>query len=100
MRLPLSTPQACVPCLRWSSDRGRRWRGQAPEGRIAMRLFGKKKADQPTPTSERPTCLHIALTARWDSVEDMGNEDKATSYVCLTCNAEFTPAEASEVRSS
>jgi hypothetical protein len=64
-----------------------------------MRLFGKKKAE-PTPTWERPTCLHIALTARWDAVEDMGHDDKATSYVCATCNSHFTPAEASEIRST
>jgi DNA-directed RNA polymerase subunit RPC12/RpoP len=30
----------------------------------------------------------------------MGNEEKATSYVCATCNTEFTPAEARELRSS
>ena len=65
-----------------------------------MRLFGKKKAE-PTPTTwERPTCLHIALTARWDAVEDMGHEDKATSYVCEACSTQFTPAEANEVRST
>ena len=64
-----------------------------------MGLFGKKQAQQ-AETPEMPTCLHIGLTARWDSVEDMGHEDKATSYVCVTCEAEFTPAEATEVRSS
>ena len=62
-----------------------------------MGLFGRKR-DQQTLTQEKPPCLHIALTARWDSVEDMGNEDKATAFVCATCNAEFTPTEAREVR--
>jgi hypothetical protein len=49
---------------------------------------------------EKPECLHMALTARWDSIDDMGNEDKATSYVCSSCNGEFSPAEARSIRAS
>jgi hypothetical protein len=65
-----------------------------------MGLFGRKKSQQQTLLQDKPACLHMGLTARWDSVDDMGNEDKATSYVCVTCNAEFTPDEAREIRAS
>jgi hypothetical protein len=64
-----------------------------------MGLFGRKR-NESTLTTEKPPCLHMALTARWDSIDDMGNEDKATSFVCTTCNAEFTPQEAREIRAS
>ena len=40
-----------------------------------------------------PPCPHTALTPRWDSVEDMGNEAKVTSYTCQGCNQAFTPTE-------
>jgi hypothetical protein len=63
-----------------------------------MGLFGRKREQQQTATQEKPECLHIGLTARWDSVEDMGNDEKATSYVCSSCNAEFTPDEARRIR--
>ncbi|HXH22197.1 MAG TPA: hypothetical protein VNN10_09215 [Dehalococcoidia bacterium] len=40
------------------------------------------------------TCPHTALMPRWDSLEDMGKEDKATSYFCQGCERTFTPQEA------
>lgn len=64
-----------------------------------MGLFGRKRSQQ-TLTVEKPTCLHMALTARWDSVDDMGHEDKATSWVCASCGEEFNPAEAASIRES
>ena len=41
-----------------------------------------------------PDCPHKALIPRWDSVEDMGKEDRATSYFCEGCERTFTPEEA------
>jgi hypothetical protein len=61
-----------------------------------MGLFGRKK-NQPTLVEDKPECLHIGLVARWDSVDDMGNEEKATSYLCPSCNAEFAPDEARSI---
>ncbi len=51
-------------------------------------------------TVEAPPCPHTALTARWDSVQDMGIEAKATSFVCSACNEEFTPERAAELRAT
>lgn len=64
-----------------------------------MGLF-RRKREQPPLTQEKPPCLHMTLTACWDSVEDMGDESKATAFVCMSCNMELTPAEAHEARSS
>jgi hypothetical protein len=44
------------------------------------------------------SCLHGALIPRWDSVEDMGKEERATSYRCDSCGSEFTPHEVHELR--
>ncbi len=43
-------------------------------------------------------CPHTTLTARWDSVHDMGIEDKAIEFICAACDEHFTPEEAKEVR--
>ena len=60
-----------------------------------MRLFGKK---QHSAAVQAPLCLHLAMTARWDSVADMGDESNVTSFVRATCGAEFAPAEAARIR--
>jgi len=60
-------------------------------------LFGGKKQAS-TSTIETPACLHAVLVARWDSVEDMGHEDKATRFMCESCKQEFTPEEAKNLR--
>ena len=55
------------------------------------RLFGKQRAieeraghrlQRQTAAVEVPPCPHTAITARWESVADMGKEDKATGYTC------------------
>ena len=43
-------------------------------------------------------CPHTTLTARWDSVQDMGDQSKAIAFVCGACRQQFTPTEAEEVR--
>ncbi len=45
---------------------------------------------------ESPPCPHAVLMPRWDSVEDMGNADKVTRFICEACHEEFTPEEARE----
>ncbi len=77
------------------------------------RIFGKKRAanagataalarSQPltdsTATTETPPCPHTALVPRWDSVADMGNEAKVTSYTCESCQQHFTAAEGRRLR--
>ena len=44
------------------------------------------------------TCAHVAITPRWDNIDDMGHDDRASSWVCDACHATLTPAEAAEAR--
>jgi hypothetical protein len=68
---------------------------------ILDKLFGGgKKQQQPAVAVEAPPCPHAVLVPRWDSVEDMGKEDKATRYMCEGCHQVFSPAEAQELRES
>ena len=66
------------------------------------KLFGKGD----TPTAEREpeetttTCLHTTLTPSWDSVADMGNEDKVTGWHCEGCDQRFTAEEGKALRQS
>jgi hypothetical protein len=58
------------------------------------KLFGggkPKAVEQPAVPLE---CPHAALVPKWDNVQDMGNEDKAASFVCDACHQAFTPEEA------
>jgi hypothetical protein len=43
-------------------------------------------------------CIHGVLVPKWDSIADMGKEDRATGYTCQSCNASFTPEEAKKQR--
>jgi hypothetical protein len=64
---------------------------------LLSKLFGGKKqevvADVPI-----VACPHSVLVPRWDSVQDMGIEDKATRFMCEACKQEFAPAEAAHLR--
>lgn len=61
------------------------------------KLFGSKER----PKEEAPpaiACPHVTLVPRWDNVEDMGIEARATGFTCDACQVSFTPAEASALR--
>jgi len=45
-------------------------------------------------------CPHAALVPKWDNVQDMGVEDKATGYDCDACHKAFTPEEARTIRAT
>ncbi len=62
------------------------------------RIFGRSKktevAEAPAPTR----CPHTILNAVWDSADDVGNEEKASSFTCPACDESFSPAAAAELR--
>lgn len=47
---------------------------------------------------EENECQYLVLLPRWDSVDDIGNEDKIVGYDCNTCKASFTLKEAGALR--
>jgi hypothetical protein len=47
-----------------------------------------------------PNCPHVALSPRWDELDDMGKEDLASSWVCQSCAESFSPAEVEQLRAS
>ena len=59
-------------------------------------LFGGGASSVELPSDRE--CLHGTLMARWANSADMGDESKATSFVCSACNESFSPEEAAEVR--
>ena len=67
---------------------------------LLAKLMHREDAPGPTAVAEAPECLHTILLPRWESVEDMGQEDKATGFHCDTCGQDFTPAEAAQVRAT
>ena len=66
---------------------------------ILDRLFrrGAKSATPQAPGASAE-CPHLALTPRWDRSEDIGHEDRATSYVCDSCHRSFAPSAVEGIR--
>lgn len=67
---------------------------------LLTKILHREDAPSTPATTEAPECLHTILLPRWESVEDMGQDDKATGFHCDTCGQEFTPAEAAALRAS
>jgi hypothetical protein len=51
------------------------------------------------PPQPDAVCLHTELIPTWNSVADMGQEDKVVAYHCEACRKTFTPAEVQALRS-
>ncbi len=78
--------------------------GQTAEAQAGTRarmeadLAGQRQRREGGATSEVPPCPHTTLVSHWDSVADMGKEDKVTSYRCDSCEQEFTAEEGRRLR--
>ena len=65
------------------------------------KLFGKgETATVESEPETTTTCLHTTLTPSWDSVADMGNEEKVTGWNCEGCEQRFSPEEGRALRRS
>ncbi len=73
-----------------------------------MRLFSRfsrprdaATLDKPPPAeSESVVCLHVALVPHWDNPADMGQEEKASRFLCEGCRKEFTAEEVRDFRAT
>jgi hypothetical protein len=65
----------------------------ATRSRMETEMAGQREQRATASTPEASPCLHTTLTPRWDSVADMGNAEKVSSYTCQSCNQHFTAAE-------
>ena len=67
------------------------------------KLFGRKDADAASAEKQPAVeveCPHAAVTARWDSVGDMGKPELISAYVCESCGATFGREEGARLTSS
>ena len=72
----------------------------ATRGRMEAELLGQRqRREQPAAPAVSP-CPHTTLVPRWDSVADMGNEEKVTTYTCQGCNQSFSAAEGRALRAT
>lgn len=70
------------------------WRTQMDLAQFLRHIRGGLEQRNEDPVAE---CAHTVLTARWNSVEDIGIADRATSYVCAGCNQTFTAEEGKRI---
>ena len=64
---------------------------------LLAKLRGQSTPSASAPADD-PPCPHVTLVPRWDTVADMGHEDKISSYLCDGCQQTFTAAEGRELR--
>lgn len=43
-------------------------------------------------------CVHGVLVAHWADAADMGDESKATEFICQSCDTHFPPDQAGWIR--
>ena len=65
---------------------------------ILNKLFEKKETESVETVPQSVECPHTVLIPRWDSVEDMGDESKATAFLCESCGVAFNQAEAAQLK--
>ena len=63
------------------------------------KLLHRTKPTIPS-SSTNVLCVHVSLVSKWDSVADMGHEEKVSSYTCDACGQSFTPAEGRALRAT
>jgi hypothetical protein len=75
---------------------------QGTRDRMEAELLGQRqRREQPVaPPAEPPPCPHTTLVPSWDSVADMGKEDKVTAYTCEGCQQHFTAEEGRALRAT
>ena len=58
------------------------------------RLLGRKR-EQPVEEAEapQPGCPHAVLVPHWDSADDIGKSERASSYACEACHQTFSREE-------
>jgi hypothetical protein len=49
---------------------------------------------------EAPKCEHITLIPSWDAPDDIGHEDRATSFRCEACGEVFSLDAAEHLRAT
>ena len=64
------------------------------------KLFGGGKTKPAATPAVKLECPHAALVPKWDNVQDMGIEAKASSFECDACHKAFTPEDARASRAS
>jgi hypothetical protein len=61
------------------------------------KLLGKDKPIEAGPVTAPGDCVHGVRVPHWDSVEDMGHDERATYFVCESCGQHFTPSESAAI---
>ena len=65
---------------------------------ILDRLFRRRAQPVESVAEATPECLHTSCAPQWETAADMGNEARASRFVCSVCGRSFTPEQFGEMR--
>lgn len=60
----------------------------------------RRDKDQPSEPTEDVQCEHIRLLPKWDRPDDMGNDERASSFWCEACGTEFSAEDGARLRAT
>ena len=65
---------------------------------ILDKLLHRETGSEEGAATTAVACPHGVLIPRWDSAQDMGREDRISSYRCDSCGEAFSTDEADMLR--
>jgi hypothetical protein len=61
---------------------------------ILDRLFGGRQDEEAQQSpADAAECIHGVLVPHWETVDDIGKDDRVTSYRCESCHVTFSREE-------
>ncbi len=64
------------------------------------RILHRKEAGASAVGVAEKECPHVALVPHWDSVDDIGINDRIVRYECESCRAAFTREEGEHLQTA
>ena len=68
-----------------------------------MSWFSRRRSSQGAGAQDSApevVCPHTSLVPHWDSMEDIGHEDRASEYRCDSCHQSFSRQDANVLRAT
>lgn len=67
---------------------------------LLTKIFGRTDTDVTDDVPAQQSCHHLSAVPHWDNPDDMGIEERASSYTCQSCMLSLDPEQYDLVRTT
>lgn len=67
---------------------------------LLTKLFGRTENESVDEPPSQEACHHLSAVPHWDNPDDMGIEERASSYTCQSCMMSLDPEQYDTVRAA